>query len=71
MRSEVVLVTPELANEWLKKNKPNNRKIRPSHVEYLAREMTQNSKSLEKQIIEIKQLSDDNIAREKEKQKMK
>jgi len=37
---------------------------------YLAREMALNNRSLEKQIIEIKQLSQENIEREKEKQRM-
>jgi serine phosphatase RsbU (regulator of sigma subunit) len=37
---------------------------------YLAREMMLNNKSLEKQIVEIRMLSEENIAREKEKQKM-
>jgi serine phosphatase RsbU (regulator of sigma subunit) len=37
---------------------------------YLAREMVMNNKSLEQQIVEIKRLSEDNIAHEQEKQKM-
>jgi serine phosphatase RsbU (regulator of sigma subunit) len=41
-----------------------------SMATYLAREMTLNNKSLEKQIIEIQRLSEENIVKEREKQKI-
>ena len=39
MRTEVVLVTPELAKTWLKQNKPDNRKQAKTRIKYYAEEM--------------------------------
>lgn len=39
MRQETITVTPELANEWLKKNIERNRKVRASDVSKYARDM--------------------------------
>lgn len=39
MRTEVVLVTPQLAKEWLRHNKPDNRRQTKARIQYYAEEM--------------------------------